>query len=422
MLWPGPCDWEDAVLISLVLALGLAQAAPSWPAPPAAAAPVEPAGPGAERVGTLTTAAKDLGAAHQGATDLSGEVAKLTGAQLSPLFMLGVLGGWRWIAAAPEERARLPWHAQPWFWGGALALVALLFASDKVPVLRQAVKHVKLLENKLSGVLAAVVLVGSFAEAASRQVGQALVLVGDALVPSALAADPAAGSGAALAASAGYGLAVVVGLVISGAVWLAGHSVNVLSLLNPFAPLDSAMRASRLAAIGLLLGAAKLSAVLGLVVAAACIGLALLIAGWSFRLMVFGLVFSLDFLLGREAAPGPGGVVAFATDGADGVAPRTYGRVVWREGRAELHYRPWLVLPRRRVRLPACDGIGRGLLSPVLLAVEGHRAEVLVRFPPRYRRRAGELAAALGGQRLVDLPLLGGLKAAVAWLRGEVEV
>jgi hypothetical protein len=235
-------------------------------------------------------------------------------------------------------------------------------------------------------------------------------------------------------------------VVVSGAVWLLGHSVNVLAVLNPFAPLDSAMRLSRLALVGLVLGAAKVSALLGLLVAIPCIAVAFLVAGWSFRLMVFGLVWSADVLLGRDAAPGlPGladvaargpadvaardavelaahGAVAFATDGADGVPARTLGRVTWRDGRAVLQYRPWLVLPRRTVVLPHADGIGRGLTGPVLLARAGHHAGVLVRFPPRYRGRVAELAAALGGQPVVDLPLLRSLKAAWRWLGGEVEV
>ena len=422
------------MLPSLALALCLSQATPApsaQPSGPSATGVAAAAEQVAGQAKAIQGAAQSLDTARQGAESLSGELAKLTGAQLSPLLVLAVLGGARWILATPEARAGLPWHQQPWFWGGAVVVLLFLFLGDKVPVLRQVVKQVKLVENKLSGVLAAVVTVGAFAEAASRQVGQAVAAVGHALVPVAYAAGSPAGEAASAAAGPlAYGLAVAVGLVVAGAGWLMGHSVNVLAVLNPFAPLDSAMRLSRLALVGLVLGAAKVSALLGLLVAIPCIAVAFLVAGWSFRLMVFGLVWSIDLLTGRDAAPGlPGladfaarGAVAFATDGADGVPARTLGRVTWREGRAVLRYRPWLVLPRRTVVLPHADGIGRGLTGPVLLAREGHHAGVLVRFPPRYRGRVDELAAAMGGQPVVDLPLLRSLKAAWRWLLGEVEV
>jgi hypothetical protein len=438
------------VFTSLALALCLSQAtpAPSGQAAGPSAQDERPSAGGvtsaAEQVAgqakAIQGAAQSLDTARQGAESLSGEVAKLTGAQLSPLLVLAVIGGARWFLATPEVRAGLPWHQQPWFWGGAVVVLLFLFLGDKVPVLRQAVKQVKLVENKLSGVLAAVVTVGAFAETASRQVGQALAAAGHALVPVAYAAGSPDGvaPAAAVAGPLAYGLAVAVGLVVSGAVWLLGHSVNVLAVLNPFAPLDSAMRLSRLALVGLVLGAAKVSALLGLLVAVPCILLAFLVAGWSFRLMVFGLVWSADVITGRDEAPGlPGladvaargpadlaarGAVAFATDGADGVPARTLGRVTWSDGRAVFRYRPWLLLPRRTVILPHADGVGRGLTGPVLLAREGHHAGVLVRFPPRYRGRVTELAAAMGGQPVVDLPLLRSLQAAWRWLWGEVEV
>jgi len=404
-------------------AAGAVQSAVGERAPGVSAAAGEVAG----HAKAVTGAVRELEGARQGAESLADEVAKLTGAQLSPLLVLAALGGARWLLASPEARAALPWHQQPWFFGAAVALLLFLFLGDKVPVLRHAVKQVKLVENKVSGVLAAVVTVGAFAEVASRQAGQLLAAAGQAVVPVALAAGPGAGAegaagAAAVAGPLAYGLAVAVGLAISGAVWLLGHSVNVLAVLNPFAPLDSAMRLSRLALVGLVLGAAKVSAVLGLLVAVPCILVAFLVAGWSFRLMVFGLVYSFDLLLGRDEAPGRAGALAFATDGADGVPARTLGRVTWRDGQAVLRYRPWLVLPARTEVLPQPDRIGLGLTGPVLLARDGHHADVLVRFPPRYRRRAGELAAALGGLPVVDLPLLGTLRAAWRWLRGEVEV
>jgi hypothetical protein len=374
----------------------------------AAAAPRPPS--------VLSATAVEVGAVEQEGERLSNEVAKLTGAQLSPLFFMGVLGGARWLRANVAERPRLPWHQQPWFWGSALALALFLWLGDKVPVLRHAVKHVKLVENHLSGAVAALVLVSAFASSASGAVGRATAVLGAALVPGAFAAD---GSGAALSAAgagAAYALAWVLGLAISAAVWLAGHSVNVLVLVNPFAPLDALLRTGRLAVAAAVIGAAQLGAALGLALPVAVIVAAFAAAGWSLRLAVLGAVFSGDVLLGRAAEPPGDGIPAFAGRAA-GVPARTYGRLA-REGDAlRFRYRPWLVLPPRRVALPRAAAVGRGLVTPVLLLERGRGEELLARFPPRFRGRADALAGALGALPVRDVAVVRGLKAAWAWLR-----
>jgi len=392
---------------SLVIALLAAQ-----PQPQAHALPTLPP------AGDVAAAAGQVEAAHQDGQRLSHEVANLTGAQLSPLFMMGVLGGVRWLRAAPGARASLPWHQQPWFWGTAFALTLLLWFGDKVPVVRHAVKPVKLFENKLSGLLAAVVLVGSFASAAAAPLACASTSALGALLPSALAADGATPAVAALGSGALLALAWAVGLAISGAVWLAGHTVNVIALVHPFAPLDALLRTARLAVIGLVLGAAWLGPAPGLAVSALTILAAFAVAGWSMRLTVFGAVFSFDLLAGRDDLPEPARLTAFAGAGLPGVPPRTLGRLAHGPAGRCFRYRPWLILPARSAPLPAAGAVGRGLLSPVLLTADGPGRLVLLRFPPRFRRRSGELAAALGGLPVVDASVLGGLRAAWAWLTG----
>lgn len=208
-------------------------------------------------------------------------------------------------------------------------------------------------------------------------------------------------------------------MLVSAAVWLAGHSINVLALLNPFAPLDSVLRAIRLGLIAAVFGAVKINPVFGLVVAAAYAGIALLVAGWTLRLTVFGAVFSSDFLLRRDEIPQPSGAKAFAA-GIPGVPNRTYGSISRQGLTFTFSYRPLLVLPERRRSVNA-NVIGRGLLSPVLMQDDGKRAEILVRFPPRFRSREDELARVFGGIPVVDLPLVRGLKAALAWVKGTLQ-
>lgn len=388
----------------------------------------------------VTRAAPDEGGAARRATGvaeaprgsperLAREVAALVGAQLSPLFMLAVHGGVRWVEAPAARRAGLPWHQRPWFWGGALAVVVLLWAGDKVPGLRHLVKHLRLVESKVSGLLAAGVLSSSFAGEVEGLLREALAAAPGLLVPAALAAsgdgaaggaasDLAGGAASDLAGGAAWAAAWVTAFLASAVVWLAGHTVNVLVLLSPFAPLDWALRTARLALGLAVMGLVHASAGLGAGLALVYLAVALLVAPWAFRLLVLGSVFSFDFLLGREVAPGAA-PAAFAGPALRGVPRRAYGRVVSEGGALVFRWRPWLVLRARTVAVPPPSAVGEGLLSPVLLR-EGERGrEVLARFPPRHRRHERALAAALGGLPVVDVSILRGLRAALAWLRGE---
>lgn len=382
-----------------------------------------PVAPGAQALQRLPGSHTDFplelrraGEVSSRAERLSRDVAALTGAQLSPLLAIGVLGGVRWASAAPAQRPGLPWHDQPWFWGTALALLLLFWAADKVPALRQAVKPVRLYESKVSGVLAAAALVGAFARDAAAAATPALEQAVGWILPAAQAAEGGLRAEGGATAGVVYGLAWAVGLTVSAAVWLAGHSVHVLSLLNPFAPLDWLLRGVRLLLLAALAVVTAASERLGGAMALVYALLALAMAGWSFRLMVFGALFSSDLLLLRDVPPPARGPLAFSSAGVRGIPRRTLGRVVHREGGAAFTYRPWLVLPARRLALARPEAVGRGWFHAVLIGPGG---ELAARLPPRYRRRTAEVAAALGVP-VVDASPARSLRAALAWLRGEV--
>jgi hypothetical protein len=200
------------------------------------------------------------------------------------------------------------------------------------------------------------------------------------------------------------------------AVWLAGHAVNVLVLVSPFFVVDALLRTARLALMGLVVAAANLHPGAGLAIAVVYIGVALAVSGWSFRLLVFGAVFSADVLLARSSDPRQGAIVAFASRGLPGVPRRTYGRVERTDGGLVLTFRPWLVLRRRSAALEGPLAVGIGMFGPVLLAPASGRR--VVRFPPRYRAWEPELAEALGRLPVQRIGLVRGLRSAVEWMRG----
>ena len=147
----------------------------------------------------------------------------------------------------------------------------------------------------------------------------------------------------------------------------------------------------------------------------------MLVAGWSFRLTVYGSVFSWDFLSGRAgtADPKSARLLAFAGKGLAGPPLRSLGRVEPTPlGGWCFRWRPWLVLPSRRVDLgaPSTTAIVRGTLSPRLVRT-GVRETTLTRFPPRFRGREAPLAAHLGAADVLDGRIVRGFRAAWKYLK-----
>ena len=114
-------------------------------------------------------------------------------------------------------------------------------------------------------------------------------------------------------------------------------------------------------------------------------------------------------------------IEAFSESGLAAVPIRTWGRICTDAGGLVFRYRPFLVLSPKEVRVEAPLFIGKGLLSPLLVTAVGNGGEEtpVARFPPRYRGHGAELVTVLGvlGEREVGLQR--GIKAGLAWIRGQ---
>jgi len=171
-------------------------------------------------------------------------ISLITGVAISPLMGVGVVGAWQYFhARTPEQKARLPWFANPWFWVPALLLVAACFVKDSAGVAMPAVLKkpfdvAETIEHKISGLVAT----GAF-------------------VPIAAAifhASSGSGDGAGLSAA---GLAAIdlswlynslmvpVAMAAFFIVFLASNAINILILLSPFTVFDAALKAFRTAII-----------------------------------------------------------------------------------------------------------------------------------------------------------------------------
>jgi hypothetical protein len=345
-------------------------------------------------------------------TDLSAAVSQITGIAISPLLGMGAVGAYKWFNAGSDAaKAQLPWFSQPWFWLPALLLVGVCFAKDSLgPMVPTALKKpldiAEVFENKISGLVAT-----------------------GAIVPLAMTVFKALEPSQASLSESGFAaidfspvlnlLMVPVALCVYATVWVVSHAINILILISPFATVDAALKSFRTAVLASVVGSHWLSDFFGAVWAFGIIGLCLLLAGWAFRLLIFGNVFAWDLLTFRRTrfTPAPSSATAFLARRTEGVPVRTLGTLRADEAGLVFEYRPWLFLARRTFKIEGAGiSVGRGLLHPEILQTSSGETVDLLDLPPRYRGHEEAVASALNLGRVEDV----GLRAAWNWLRGLV--
>jgi hypothetical protein len=361
---------------------------------------------------SAATAEKSVAPGSGMVNELSSAISQITGIAISPLLGMGAVGAYQWFNAKSDSaKAKLPWFAQPWFWGPALLLVGLCFAKDSlgtvVPTaLKKPLDVAEVFENKLSGLVAT-----------------------GAIVPLAMTVFKALEPSSASLSDHGFAaidfspvlnvLMVPVALCVYACVWVVSHSINILILISPFATVDAALKSFRTAILASVVGSHWLSDFFGAMWAMVIVGVCLLLAGWAFRLLIFGNLFAWDILTFRRTrfTPETDSATAFLARKIEGVPARTFGKLRPEAGGWVFEYRPWLFLARRTLKLDLNHGnaaIGKGLLHPEVLRTDSGDSVDLLDLPPRYRGHEQAVAAALGIASVEDV----GLMAAWNWLRG----
>ncbi len=352
-------------------------------------------------------------------------VSQITGTAISPLLGVASVGAWKWFRAEPELRRQLPWFAQPEVWGTAFVILALCFLKDSFgaaapPLVKKPLDWAELFEDKASALVAAGAFVPLILSSMADQgPGGGTSMM--ALPESGLAAMPVLAWMDGLLEN--WWVLLPFALIMFGAVWLCSHAVNVLIALSPLGVVDAVLKLGKLAVLALVTVAGMISPWLGLIICVPIVIVCLFLAGWAFRWMMFGTIFGWDVILGKRVEEGQIGDAAagFLARKTDDVPARTFGQVK-PAGNADewvFEYRPWMLLPGRRVRVKKGSAVvGRGLFNPGL--VEGGDDEkpgrAIVVLPPRYRGREEELARLVGAGGVVDGRLVRGFKAAKHWV------
>jgi hypothetical protein len=294
------------------------------------------------------------------AAPIASAITTVTGIAISPLLGTSVYGAYKWWKAGDQAaREKLPWYAQVAFWLPALLLVAICAAKDTfgavVPTgLKKPLDVLEMIENKFSGLVAAGAVIPVMIDAMTGTIFDGKT---SAVEPSALASSGLAmiQFGAFEVSSLLNVLTVPLGLAVFAIVWLASHAINVLILLSPWGAIDAGLKAARTALIGLIAATAAMDPWLGAGLSLIVIVISYFVAGWAFRLTIFGAIFSWEFITRRRSrfSPAENNDQMFAGGHLPGVPIRTYGQLNKRtDGSLEFSYRPWLVLARRVAPIP----------------------------------------------------------------------
>jgi hypothetical protein len=334
-------------------------------------------------------------------------ISTITGVAISPLLGVSAVGAWQWFKCAPEKRARLSWYAQPWFWGPAMFLVLLTFLKDTFgAALPTTVKKpfdvAETIENKISGLVAAGMFVPLIA-AIFKATGDDSAWLND--------------SGVAMVSLTPLLNLLTIPLALAAfvVVWMVSHVIHVLILISPFTIVDTALKSFRLFLLSTVTLTSFANPYVGAAWALVIIVICAFLAGWAFRLFVFGTVFTWDLCTFRQTRfklePDANWVF---TAREIGEAPiRSYGRLTrGPQGELTLIYRPWLVLPRRTLVLPSGNyAVGRGLFYSEVIHVP-HEAETVstLTLPPRYRRQEQEMSSVYMLKGVQDAGVVKGVK------------
>lgn len=349
-------------------------------------------------------------------------IAAVTGIAISPLLGTAAYGAYHYFRTPAEQRETLPWYAQMAFWGPALLLVGAVAAKDALgatlpPGWKKPLDVLETVENKMSGLVAAGAVIPVTMIALSNSFAALEPSVAVASDSGLLAANGLATIGQFAAidgASLLNLLTVPFGVAVFAVVWMASHAINVLILLSPWGAVDAALKAARTGVLGLVALTSMLDPWLGAICSLVVIVISYFVAGWAFRLTVFGTAFCWDvfsFRKGRfRVAPDVNKV--FSAGKLTGVPPRTYGKLLRRtDGSLAFIYRPWLIRAPKEVEVPTPSSlfVGRGLFFSMVETDGGG----LLLLPPRYRLHEDELVQTYGFAGVRDA----GLRRAWSWIR-----
>ena len=340
-------------------------------------------------------------------------ISAATGLGISPFFVMGAMGAYKYSVTSETERPNLEWYCHPAVWGTIWILIILcalkVCISSVVPGATKPLDAVERATKQVAGPIAGLSVAGTS------------VLKSSALFTATTehSASPVM-CASLLPADALPGWLVLLSFCFFGfgMVWLSFNAIDTLIFLCPFGAVEFVSKFLKIALLLVICGALWLSPLLALLICAILILIAAKLAGWAFRITVFGMVITADSIfpwIGRKKAD-TSNPHAFVACRPLRVPSRTYGRLNYVNGKHIFTYRPFLILPKKRVALPGGNRyIVRGVLMPSASDAMTSKASARILFPPRYRGKEEFLARGLMINEIRDCAIIRGWKAFKIW-------
>jgi hypothetical protein len=340
---------------------------------------------------------------------IASTLSQVTGIAISPLLGVSALGGYKWMRAhTAEQKAALPWYGHPMYWITGLLIVGAVAFKDAAgtalpPGWKKPLDVLETMENKASGLVAAGAVIPFTMDTLTSMLGSG----GHAAVThSSLAMiNLAAIDFSWLLQVALAPFAVAVFLIV----WITAHAINVLILLSPWGAIDAVLKSIRMSVLGLVVITPHINPYLGVCCSLVVIIVSYFLAGWAFRLTIYGSVFCWDFFTRRRGrfTPDPSENWVFAGKNIMTVPLRTYGRVSRdANGKLVFRFRPWLVFAEKHASLPDVPvAVGRGMFYPTVEGTFEGTERTLLLLPPRYKNHEESFARACGINEIVNVGL-----------------
>jgi hypothetical protein len=340
-------------------------------------------------------------------------ISTATGAAISPLLVVGTLGAWKYFRAEVNDRGNLPWFCHPAVWGLALFFSGLLLLKTTgklvIPApLAAPLDAVDHLARHTAGPVSGIGVALPISVQAINSFG-ALVQPREGIVTASLLP---------LTSIPAWGVTFAVTLFVFTVVWMSFNAVDTLVMLCPFGPVEFVSKLIKGAVLLLILVLTLFSPILALVFCGLIIAIATKVAGWAYRITIFGFVLMYDLLMPGSArkridvsAPH-----AFVKCKSLKIPARTYGRIASNNGVLIFQYKPVFFAPRRAVSLPNVERyIVKGLLMSGIHDAQKTKELCKISFPPRYKKHEEAIAASLGFTDIRDCSLVRGWKAMKLW-------
>ena len=348
---------------------------------------------------------------------ISTALATVTSTAISPLVGVSVMGVWHYFHTPPAQRDQLPLIQKPKFWIPIIVLLVLIFIKDTfggfAPLIKKPLDAAEVLFVNHAGLvlIAFPVVLNEVARVMGLQSLRGLFayLLNEPVVYA--AAVQASGVHHVFTVATAV-LYTVVGLAVTFAVWLVGHSFDVLAMISPFPFLDFLLKTIRNAIFAVLTITALISPRLGMLLCLGIIVFSFLIFGWALRTAVFGTVFAFGLLrvllFDAQDKPNPGDSVPAFSTCVRKVPRRTFGRLhKGKDGTLMFGYRRLLVGPEKKVLVgkAASFEVGQGIFFPsVIEPIESaDKNRVVFRLLPTHRGAEESVRACLELAQVRDI-------------------